>query len=113
MFDPILPPGNPFVLVSPQKYAKQRITTTKVVFNDFHYSSQFDLDEAKNVAIFDEKFKNKEDGKTRKNQHVLYMESENDIITMAQTQGFIIRGKIDLLKCRYEYQYLYILMKPN
>ena len=24
MFDPILPPGNPFILVSPQKYAKKR-----------------------------------------------------------------------------------------
>jgi len=113
MFDPILPPGNPFVVVSPQKYAKQRITSTKVVFNDFHYSSQFNLDEGNNVATFEEKFKNKEDGKVRKNQHTLYMESESDIVTMAQNQGFIIRGKIDLLKCRYEYQYLYIFMKPT
>jgi SAM-dependent methyltransferase len=113
MFDPILPPGNPFVLVSPQKYAKQRITSTKVVFDDFHYSSQFDLDESANIATFEEKFKSKADRKTRKNQHTLYMEPENDIITMAQNQGFIIRGKIDLLKCRYEYQYLYILMKPT
>lgn len=113
MFDPILPPGNPMLLVSPQKYAKQRITTTQVVFDDFHYSSKFDLDVDKNMAMFDEKFKNKSDGKTRKNEHILYMESENDIITMAQDQGFIIRGKIDLLKCHYEYQYLYILLKPN
>ena len=25
-FDPILPPGNPLYVVSPQKYAKERIT---------------------------------------------------------------------------------------
>ena len=34
-FDPILPPGNPLLYVSPQKYAKDRITTTKVKFTDF------------------------------------------------------------------------------
>ena len=37
-FDPILPPGNPLYVVSPQKYAKERITKTKVHFNDFIYS---------------------------------------------------------------------------
>ena len=41
------------------------------------------------------------------------MESEQDILTMAQNAGFIVEGKIDLLQCRYEYQYLYILVKPN
>ena len=113
LFDPILPPGNPFIIVSPQKYAKERITTTQVVFTDFDYSSKFNLDADNNIATFDEKFKSKTDGKTRKNEHILYMEAEPDIITMAQNQGFIIRGKIDLLKCRYEYQYLYLLMKPT
>ena len=38
-FDPILPPGNPLYIVSPQKYAKKRITKTKVTFNDFVYQS--------------------------------------------------------------------------
>jgi ubiquinone/menaquinone biosynthesis C-methylase UbiE len=34
-FDPILPPGNPLYIVSPQRYAKKRITKTKINFNEF------------------------------------------------------------------------------
>lgn len=111
-FDPILPPGNPLYIVSPQKYAKKRITSTKITFNEFVYSSDFELDTPSNVATFHEKFKFK-DGKVRKQEHKLYMESETDIITMAQDAGFLIHGKIDLLECAYEYQYLYILVKPQ
>ena len=111
-FDPILPPGNPLYIVSPQKYAKKRITSTKITFNEFVYSSDFELDAPNNMAMFHEKFKFN-DGKVRKQEHKLYMESETDIITMAQDAGFLIHGKIDLLECAYEYQYLYILVKPQ
>ena len=51
-FDPILPPGNPLYIVSPQKYAKERITKTKVTFNEFVYDSNFKLDD-NDVATFD------------------------------------------------------------
>jgi len=112
-FDPILPPGNPFLLVSPQKYAKERITNTKLIFNNMEYVSNFSLNSNNNVATFEEKFKHKESGKIRKNEHSLYMDSENDILTMAQNNGFIIQGKIDLMAIAYEYQYLYILVKPT
>jgi len=111
-FDPILPPGNPLYIVSPQKYSKERITKTKITFNDFVYSSNFELDQSKDIATFHEKFKFN-DGKTRKQEHTLYMNSENDIINMAQEAGFLIQGKIDLVNCAYEYQYLYILVKPQ
>jgi ubiquinone/menaquinone biosynthesis C-methylase UbiE len=111
-FDPILPPGNPLYIVSPQKYAKKRITSTKITFNEFVYSSDFELDTPNNAATFHEKFKFN-DGKVRKQEHKLFMESETDIITMAQDAGFLIQGKIDLLECAYEYQYLYILVKPQ
>jgi SAM-dependent methyltransferase len=111
-FDPILPPGNPLYIVSPQKYSKERITKTKITFNDFVYSSNFELEPEKDIATFHEKFKFN-DGKVRKQEHKLYMNSENDIINMAQDAGFIIQGKVDLLNCAYEYQYLYILVKPQ
>lgn len=112
-FDPILPPGNPLILISPQRYAKQRITNTKVKFNDFSYSSNFNLDKEKNIANFTEKFKNDNDGKTRKQEHMFYMEDLDTIVNDAQRAGFILNGKIDLINCQYEYQYLYIFMKPN
>ena len=112
-FDPILPPGNPLMFVSPQRYAKKRITTTKVKFNDFSYNADFQLDDKNNIAKFVEKFKNDSDGKVRKNEHIMYMEDTTDILDEAQACGFIIEGQIDLLKCQYEYQYLYVLVKPN
>ena len=112
-FDPILPPGNPLLLVSPQKYAKQRITTTKVKFTDFSYHADFQLDKANNQAKFMEKFKQDKEGKVRKNEHLLYMESQESILREAQEAGFILQGKVDLVKAQYEYQYLYILTKPN
>ena len=111
-FDPILPPGNPLYIVSPQKYAKERITKTKVHFNDFLYESNFLLDKNSDTATFDEKFKFN-DGKVRKQQQILYMEDTETILTIAQQCGFILQSKIDLLKCAYEYQYLYVFTKPG
>ena len=111
-FDPILPPGNPLYVVSPQKYAKERITKTKVKFNEFEYSSNFNLIKDKNMAIFDEKFKFN-DGKVRKQEHKFYMEEKDVILNQATETGFIIKGKINLINCAYENQYLYLLVKPE
>ena len=110
-FDPILPPGNPLYIVSPQKYAKERITKTKITFNDFVYDANFKLDD-NDVAIFDEKFKFN-DGTVRKQEQKLYMEDLPTIVNMAQDAGFLVHAKIDLVKCAYEYQYLYVFIKPT
>ena len=112
-FDPILPPGNPLLYVSPQRYAKERITSTKVKFTDFSYSADFKLDESNDQAKFIEKFKNDSDGKVRKNELTLYMPDIQQITDTAQASGFTIEAKIDLLQCQYEYQYLYVFVKPN
>jgi SAM-dependent methyltransferase len=109
-FDPILPPGNPLYIVSPQKYAKERITKTKITFNDFVYDSNFNLDD--NVATFDEKFKFNH-GAVRKQEQRLYMEDLSTIVNMAQQAGFVIHAKIDMVKCAYEHQYLYVFVKPS
>jgi len=112
-FDPILPPGNPLLLVSPQKYAKERITNTTIKFTDFSYTSDFQLDPTTNVAKFVEKFKNNNNDKIRKHEHTLYMSDKDKIIEQAQSTGFILEGQIDLIHCQYEYQYLYVFIKPN
>jgi SAM-dependent methyltransferase len=112
-FDPILPPGNPLLYVSPQKYAEKRITTTKVKFDDFSYSADFDLNSKNNIAKFTEKFKNDADGKVRKNEHIMYMPTIDVIVNQAQQVGFILDSEIDLIDCQYEYQYLYVFIKPN
>ena len=112
-FDPILPPGNPLFFVSPQKYAKKRITSTNVKFDTFSYSSNFELSPEKNIGTFTEKFKDDDTGKTRKQEHTLYMETQESILHQAKDAGFILQGKIDLMQCSYENQYLYILVKPE
>lgn len=111
-FDPILPPGNPLYIVSPQKYAKERITKTKVTFNDFVYNANFNFDKSNDIAIFEEKFQFN-DGRKRKQEQYLYMEDTATIVNMAQDCGFILQGKIDMVKCAYENQYLYIFVKPG
>ena len=100
------------MLVSPQKYAKKRITSTKLKFNNFDYNANFNFKPQENLATFSEKFKFK-DGKVRKQEHIFYMETEDEILTKAQTIGFLIHGKIDMMKIAYDYQYLYILTKPS
>ena len=111
-FDPILPPGNPLYIVSPQKYAKERITDTKVTFEEFVYTSKFNLDKDRDHATFDEKFKYN-DGRVRKQQQVLFMEDTATIVNIAQDVGFILHSKINLVKCGYESQYVYIFVKPS
>lgn len=111
-FDPILPPGNPLMYVSPQRYAKKRITSTKVKFTDFSYGADFQLDNKNDKAVFIEKFKDDKDGKVKKNEHTLYMPDLEQIVDEAQSCGFIVETKADLIQCQYEYQYLYVFVKP-
>lgn len=112
MFDPIIPPANPLVILSPQRYAKERITSSKVTFDDFKYHSDFQLNASDDSAKFVEKFHFK-NGTVRKNEHQMYMPSESAILQMAQEVGFIIHAEADLIRVGYEYNKLYILVKPN
>ena len=112
-FDPILPPGNPLLFVSPQRYAQKRITSTKVKFDNFSYSADFKMNQDTNIATFEEKFKSDANGKVRKNEHIMYMPKLDTIVNQAQQLGFILDSKVDLLEVQYEYQYLYIFIKPE
>jgi len=114
MFDTMIPPANPLLLLTPQRYAENRITKSKVTFDEFQYLSNFEMNENDNTAKFVESFKNKKSGKVfRKQEHDLYMEPYKEILAMAKDAGFIVQGKIDLLQSGYEYQYLFVLVKPN
>ena len=109
-FDPIIEAANPLYLVSPQKYAKKRITNSLVKFNNFDYKANFRLKQ--DIATFDEYFKDKK-GKVRHNEHKLFMETQRHILSLAKQRGFILKGKIDMTGCQYEYQYIYIMYKPE
>ena len=110
-FDPILTPSNPLTMISPQRYAKQRITKSKVFFNGYDYMADFKLDG--DNALFIEKFTDKKSKKVRKHEHYMFMETSEDILQVAQSIGFIVEAKIDLLPVQFEYNYIYVLRKSN
>ena len=112
-FDPILNSADPLHLVSAQKYAKNRITNSLVKFKDFQYKANFDLDKSKNLAEFDETFKDDATGHVRQNKHKFYMETQKNILSIAKNIGFILKGKIDMISTQYQYQYMYLLYKPQ
>ena len=112
-FDPILNVADPLVMVSPQKYAKERITNSVIKFNDFQYKANFKLNKDDNTAEFDETLKDDATGKVRKNKHEFYMPTQKEVLALAKDMGFILKGRIDMVACQYEYQYIYLLYKPE
>jgi len=112
-FDPILNTADPLHIVSAQKYAKNRITNSLIKFKDFQYKANFELDKKNNLAEFDESLKDDATGNVRKNKHKFYMETQKYILSIAKNMGFILQGKIDLVSTQYQYQYIYILYKPE
>jgi ubiquinone/menaquinone biosynthesis C-methylase UbiE len=112
-FDPILSAADPLYLVSAQKFAKKRITNSLVKFKDFQYKANFALDKSKNLANFDETFKDDTSKHVRQNNHSLYMEPQKEILGIAKNMGFILKGKIDMITAQYQYQYIYLLYKPT
>lgn len=109
LFDPILPPGNPLILVSPQKYAEERILHTEVHFDDFLYSADFSATEY-DLA---ERFKDKESDRVRKQTHQLHMETLKREVDGIRSAGFVDKAIVDLIHVQYEYQYVYIFVKPH
>lgn len=114
MFDPIVPAAKPFTLVSPQSVAKQRITTSEVVFDKFDYKSKFEFDQGdKNDGVTIIETMKDRRGKVRKNVRSLRMSGQKIIIGEAKDAGFTMLGQYDLIKSQREYQYIYILYKPS
>ena len=112
-FDPILNTADPLQLVSAQRYAKKRITNSLIKFKDFKYRGDFKLDKNNNTATFEEIFKDDKTKHIRQNIHKMYMPTQKHILSIAKELGFILKGKIDMVPVQYEYQYLYILYKPE
>ena len=100
-------------MVSAQKHAKKRITNSLVKFKDFQYKANFDLDKSQNLAAFNETLKDDKSGHVRQNKHILYMEPQKHVLSIAKNIGFILKGKIDMVSTQYHNQYLYLLYKPE
>jgi len=126
-FDPIVPGGKPLFIVSPQTYAKERITNSLVKFRSFQYKSDFTAPpptkgkvpaaaaskytNEKNVAKFVEKITDDKTGKVRENIHTYYMPTNREMLDIAKEVGFTVTGQVDLVHVLNEFQYLFILKK--
>lgn len=108
-FEPILDSSNPWIGFSPQKYSKDRLTKSKVVFDKFDYEAEFDLEDPK--AEFRETFRFK-DGSIRRQKHTLYMPSMPDIIKKAQNNGWTYVSYVDLTVISFPYGFI-LFFKRN
>ena len=102
-FEPILDSSNPWIGFSPQKYAKERLTKSKVVFDKFDYEAEFDLQDPR--AEFRETFRFK-DGSVRRQKHSLTMPSIEEIIKKAEQNGWTYTKYVDLMPMSFSYGYL-------
>lgn len=104
-FDPLLEAATPFVGLSLQRYAKERMTKSKVEFDKFSYEAEFDLQDPQ--AEFRETFRFK-DKSVRRQRHTMNMRDIKDIVHLAQTAGWNYTGNIDLITAGFEYSYVLI-----
>jgi SAM-dependent methyltransferase len=112
-FDPVVPAAKPFVMVNPQSFATNRITTSNVIFNNFDYKADFQIF-PNDFVEFREIFKDTTPGsnKVRENTHKMWIPQRQTVINMAKEVGFITYAEVDLLMAQMEYQYLYVFQKP-
>jgi SAM-dependent methyltransferase len=102
-FDPILNPSNPWVGISPQKYAKERLHKSTIVFDKFEYEAVFELEDPR--AEFRETFRFT-DGSIRRQKHTLYMRSIPEIIRTAKESGWLYTKYVDLMPLSFQYGYI-------
>jgi adenylate cyclase class IV len=69
------------------------------------------------TAVLNETFKyknNKTPGKKmRRNEHNFYMPTQKNILNMAKEVGFIVLSEVEMTRCQYSNQFIYILQKPS
>ena len=102
-FEPILDSSNPWVGFSPQKYTKERLTKSRVVFDKFEYEAEFSLEDPN--AEFRETFRFK-DGSVRRQKHNLYMPNMPDIVKKATSNGWSYVKYVDLMPLSFPYGFL-------
>ncbi len=113
-FDPILETASPFVAFSVQKYAKDRVTRSRVSFDKFDYEADFTLEG--DHADFREEFRFKNagragGGKVRRQTHSLRMPRMETVVARAEANGFTYKQYLDMTGIGYEYQYLFIFVR--
>lgn len=107
-FDPIIQAGKP-VGIDSQEYADIRITNTVIDFTDFKYKASYDF--SKTVqTVLTETLTDNLTHNVRQNELTLYIENIDDILKIAQANGFIVHGQVNMLDCIGDKnQYMFVL----
>jgi len=110
-FDTVIPGGNPGILDGEvRKYAETRVTDTLIDYMDFTYRSSFRFANDGKTVIHKEIFTDTATKNIRENEKTLVIEDPNEILKLATTMGFILKGKASLDSPG---EYLYILERLN
>jgi SAM-dependent methyltransferase len=110
-FDPILEAASPFVAFSVQKYAKERLTRSRVAFDKFDYEADFTLNGDKAEFREEFQFKGKNGRKARRQTHSLRMPRMETVVARAEANGFTYKQFLDMTGVGYEYQYLFVFVR--
>lgn len=97
----------------PRNPHEQRPTQIRSKFDKYDYKGNFELSPSNNRAEYKEVFIDNKTGKVRQNSHMYFMEPQKQILNMALNAGFISHAQINLSDVDYDYQFIYILQKPN
>jgi SAM-dependent methyltransferase len=106
-FDPVLEKASSLIpLYNPQKHEKK--THTSLIFNNFKYESDWNLD--KHPSSFIEVF-NFKDKSARRNYHNLYIFPMKKYVKIANDTGFKLIQTIDLSIVNHQHNYIFCFKK--
>lgn len=108
-FDATVPAAINPIFGAPRRFKEEQSRDSIVQFYDFKYKSNYKFSQNTNEVTLTETFTDKLSNKTRQNEQTLYMEDLQEIIAIANANGFIPHSKFDLKNINFdEDQYLYI-----
>jgi SAM-dependent methyltransferase len=105
-YNPLAPMSEHVTLKNATTYGNSRKTDSKIEFKDFDYVSSHEF-KPDNSVMVKESFTDESTKHVRQNELILYMEDKNDIINMAQRNGFVAHALINLLTDEYQYIYVF------
>ena len=110
-FDPILPVGDVLLNINPQDYAENRIMTTRAVFENKDYKSQF-KSKGRDRYTMVETITDRHDKQVRRNEHELLIPSRERVVELAKRSGLELKESKEMRACDYVGQYICIFQKP-
>jgi ubiquinone/menaquinone biosynthesis C-methylase UbiE len=110
-FEAVPDSSNPWVGISPQRYKKERITKGTVVFDQFEYTSEFELYDP--LAEFSETFIFKDGTPTRRQKHSLYMYDIKKIVANAENAGWEYDKSMELMPVGFPHAFILFFRRKD